>query len=269
MPDMVRVREALRLLRQESDAFVADLESFEPADWDRLSTCPPWTVRQLASHVIRQVDAYIGAVRQGLDGRDGPAESREARIARMNEIAAQEPAKILADARETNGRFESWFGALDEDKLDVKGPHAHGPRSAAWFIDQRLCEVAFHRSDLERSLGGEGDFDQETARHILPTLLLLNVPSVIARDQPEGSGRFVLCVRGEPETAWTLTYTPGCLVTTPGASDADATLEGDAAALVLLMYGRASWPDLEAAGRLSITGDRSVAERAQPLFRGP
>src|SRR5581483_8819895 len=145
MADAARVREALQLLRRESDAFVADLAALGPADWDRPTTCPPWTVRQLAAHVVRQVDSYINSVQQALDGKPGEPESREARAQIMNRVAGREPAAILDELRQTNDRFEQWFGALTPDQLTVAGPHSHGPRTAVWFADQRLAEVAFHR----------------------------------------------------------------------------------------------------------------------------
>src|SRR5919202_3521251 len=95
--DAEHVRQALQLLRRESDAFVADLTALSPADWDRDTTCPPWTVRQLAAHVVRQVDSYIGSVESGLRGEPAQPESREARAQRMNEIASWEPARVVRE----------------------------------------------------------------------------------------------------------------------------------------------------------------------------
>src|SRR4051794_4345333 len=211
MSDAEHVRQALQLVRRESDAFVADLAALAPADWDHETTCPPWTVRQLAAHVVRQVDSYIGSVESGLRGEPGQPESREARAQIMNRIAGQEPAAILNDLHETNDRFEQWFGALSPEQLATLGPHSHGPRSASWFVDQRLAEVAFHRRDLELSLGQDADLDQETARFLLPTLLELNVPAIVRRDKTGGEGTYLLAVRGDPSAAWRLAFAPGAL----------------------------------------------------------
>lgn len=271
MSDAEHVRQALQLLRRESDAFAADLAALAPADWDRDTTCPPWTVRQLAAHVVRQVDSYIGSVETGLRGEPGEPESREARAQIMNRIAGQEPAAIVNEMRETNDKFERWFGGLSPEQLGVLGPHSHGPRSAAWFVDQRLAEVAFHRRDLERSLGQDADLDQETARFLLPTLLELNVPAIVRRDKTGGQGTYLLTVKGDSSAAWRLTFVPGALEVTvgPAGEAADATFEADAAALALLMYARATWQDLEQAGRLSMTGSREAADRFQSLYKGP
>jgi uncharacterized protein (TIGR03083 family) len=187
----------------------------------------------------------------------------------MNEIAAWEPAAIIAMLRETNEQFNRWFGALTPDQLDVVGPHSHGPRTAAWFVDMRLAEMAFHRLDLERSLGRDADLDQETARHLLPMLIEANLPAVVARDKTGGDGTYALAVRREPGTVWRLAFGPGALEVTPGASDVEATFESDPAAIARMVYGRVTWPELEREGRLTMTGSARAAERFHTLFRGP
>ena len=269
MADRQHLDQALRLLRRESDAFVATLASLAEDDWNRPTSCPPWTVRQLAAHVVRQVEAYIGAVEAGQRGDLGAVESRETRVQVMNRIAAQEPARIVADFRQSVDQFESWFGALSAEQLDVLGPHSHGPRSAAWFVEQRLAEVAFHRLDLERSLGRQADLDQQTARFLLPMLFELNVPAIVARDKRGGQGSYLLRVRGGPAAAWRLDFAPGALRVSRGGDGAETVLEADPAAFGLLMYGRASLADLERAGRLSVGGDRAAADRFQDLYGGP
>ena len=142
-------------------------------------------------------------------------------------------------------------------------------RPAAWFIDMRLSEMAFHRLDLEGSLGQDTDLDQETALHLLPMLLELNVPAVVNRDKTGGEGTYVIAVTGDPQAFWQLAFKPGSLTVTPGLADGDTRFEGDAAALARLVYGRARWPELEAAGRLTVSGSREAAERFHSLFKGP
>jgi uncharacterized protein (TIGR03083 family) len=269
MADAARVRDGLRLHAREGEAFASDLAALGEAEWETPSTCPPWTVRLLAAHVARQVDSYINSVQQGLRGEVGQPESREARAKIMQEIAARPTAGIVALLRETNDRFTRWFGELTPEQLDTTGPHSHGPRSAAWFIEMRLAEMAFHRMDLHQSLGREADLDQETARFLLPMLLELNIPAIVARDKTGGEGTYALAVRGEPGAVWKLAFRPGGLDVTPGARDADVTFEADPSGIARMMYGRVTWQDLEKDGRLSVSGSREAAERFHSLFRGP
>lgn len=269
MADKQRVDAGLGLLRRESDQLAATLAGLAPSEWDRPTTCPPWAVRQLAAHLVRQVESYIGSVEQGMRGESGPPESREARAQRMNQLAAREPPEILADVRAAADRFEDWFGRLGPEQLGVLGPHSHGPRSAAWFVEQRLAEVAFHRLDLDRSLGREAELDRATARFLLPMLLELNLPAIVRRDGTGGDGTYQISVRGEPGAVWRLEFAPGSLAVTRGADGAAASFDGDPAALALLLYGRATWPELERAGRLTVAGSRAAADRFHDLFRGP
>ena len=206
MADAARVREALRLHAQEGEAFASELAALSEDEWETPSTCPPWTVRLLAAHVARQVDSYIYSVEQGLRGEEGVPEPRDQRARIMAEIAARGSAGIVAYLRETNDKFTRWFGDLSPEQLATTGPHSHGPRTAAWFIDMRLAEMAFHRADLHQSLGKDGELDQETARFLLPMLLEMNIPAIVRRDKTGGEGTYALAVRGEPGAAWTLAF---------------------------------------------------------------
>jgi uncharacterized protein (TIGR03083 family) len=269
MADLARVRDGLRLHQQEGDAFVAELAALSPAEWEQPTNCPPWKVRTLAAHVARQVESYIGNIEPGLRGEAVQPESREKRTNRMNEIAAWDTDAILTMLRETNAHFNQWFGSLTPEQLDIVGPHSHGPRTGAWFIDMRLAEIAFHRMDLAQSLGRTPELDQETARHLLPMLLEQNVPAVVNRDKTGGDGTFAVVVRGEPAAVWQMAFKPGSLTVTPGVADADATFEADAASLARMVYGRATWQELEQQGKLTVSGDRAAAARFHTLFKGP
>ena len=52
-------------------------------------------------------------------------------------------------------------------------------------------------------------------------------------------------------------------------SSPSATLECDVTTLRAFAFGRASLPELEAAGRLSVTGNRTLARRFPRLFKVP
>lgn len=269
MADSARVRDSLRLHAREGEAFASTLAALDDAQWETPSTCPPWTVRLLAAHVIRQVDSYINSVEQGLRGEEGVPEPRDQRARIMAEIAARPNDGIVAYMRETNEKFTRWFGDLSPEQLDTTGPHSHGPRSAAWFIEMRLAEMAFHRVDLEQSLGRDAGIDPESARFLLPMLLEMNVPAIVNRDKTGGDGTYALAVKGEPGAVWQLAFRPGGLNVTPGVSQADVTFEADAAALAQMMYGRLTWQQLEQEGRLTVSGSREDAARFHSLFKGP
>jgi hypothetical protein len=166
--------------------------------------------------------------------------------------------------------FEGLYRGLREEQLEAICFHRRGNRSVRWYAAHRLAEVAFHRWDLHHSLGRPADLDPSTATFLLPMLVEQNFPAIVARDRTGGEGRFRLAVRGEAGPAWLLDFAPSAVTVTRDArASSPVTIEGDAAALGLLVYGRRSLAELERAGRLSVSGDREAAGRFNELFRGP
>lgn len=265
-----RFHEALRLLRVESKALRTELAALAIADWDRSTNCDPWTVRVLVAHVVRGAESYLMGLERGLQGVLEPALTREQRTQRMHEIAVQEPATILSDLRAITDRFEREFGALRPEQLDTQGYHPYGPRPARWFAEQRLAEVAFHRWDLLHSLDRPADLDSGTAAFLLPMLLEKNLPAVMGRQASPARGEFRFGVRGDGEAVWLVSAAPESVtVMHSGDAAGDVSIDGDASALALLVYGRAQLAHLERAGRLAVTGDQALARRFHELFRGP
>ena len=261
---------ALRHLRAESDGWQAELETLAPEDWDRPTNCAPWTVRVLVAHPINSAAWYLNSIGQGLRGHLVELSPPEQRNRRMHQIAAREPATILADFRAATDRFERTLGSLSADQLDLQATHGFGPRTIRWFLDQRLAEIAFHRWDANHSLGRPADLSGDTAAHLLPMLVEQNLPVCMGPDYPRGRGTFRLAVAGTPPATWTLVAQPGSLtVTRDDTTPPDVTITGDPAALALLVYGRRTISELEQAGRLQISGDRALAARFHEIFKGP
>ncbi len=265
-----RADEGLRRLRTEGDALAGELQALAPEDWDHSTNCDPWTVRLLVGHAVRACESYLTSLERGLRGELEPAFTREQRVARMHVIAAQEPARIVADLHVVLDRFEQGFGSLRPEQLDTRAAHGFGPRPARWFVEQGLAEMTFHRWDVLSSLGRPAELDRDTAAFLLPMLLEQNLPVMMGVDGPGGRGSFRFAVRGDPKAAWRAVAAPGSLaVTRDHDTTHDLSVEGDAAALALLVYGRRRLADLERGGRVTIGGDRDVADRFHDVFRGP
>jgi hypothetical protein len=172
--------------------------------------------------------------------------------------------------RAATDRFEATIGALAAEQVQQQATHSHGPRTIRWFADQRLAEVAFHRWDLDNSLGRQAVFDEGTAAFLLPMLLETNLPAIVELKGGGGDGSFGLAVANQPDLRWRLDFGPNSMTVTQGTDGSvDATFSGDAAAVALLMYGRRSLADLERDGRLTVAGQRSAAERFEKLYPGP
>ncbi len=271
--DDARAAEGLRLLRAENAKLGALLEMLAPTDWDRPTNCDPWTVRQLVAHTVRGGESFLVSLKRGLRGIFEPAFPPEYRIQRMNEIAAQEPARTIADMRAIDERFQCDLAALRPDRLGTRGHQPYGLMTARWFIDQRLAEVAVHRWDLERSLDRPAELDREVATHLLLMLFEENLAARLARQTPPVGGCIRFVVSGAPGPSWSVDAVAGgggrSTVERGEAGPADLTIDGDPVALVLLLYGRRSLAELESEGLLVVSGDRRLADRFGEIFPGP
>jgi uncharacterized protein (TIGR03083 family) len=270
-----RAGEGLRLLRHENEATYSLLDSLAPVEWDAPSTCPPWSVRTLVAHVVRSGEHFLASIRNGQRGILDPPFPPEYRVVRMNEIAAQEPAKIVADLRAVDTDFADELESLRPDRLGTLAYHTYRSRTMPWYIDHRLAEVAFHRWDVAQSLGRPALLDEAVAAHLLPMLLEENVPAYLPRRAADVGGTFRLIVSGAPGPSWTVHAPPGAAgerhvtVARGETGAADVTIDGDPATLALLIYGRRTLPNLEAAGLIAVSGDRALAERFAEVFAGP
>jgi uncharacterized protein (TIGR03083 family) len=226
-------------------------------------------VRRLTAHIVENARFIEENVERGAAGNTEPGISREERAARVEGIAAGSPADAVATLDQYAGDLDALFERLSADELERICYHPAGNRSARWYAQQRVAEVAFHRSDFLRSLGQEGALDEAVAAFLLPMLLESNLPRTYQRG-PKGQGRYRLAAEGRPDLSWLLVATPEALAAQRGgAESADVTITAPAGVLALLIYGRADLAEQERAGRARVEGDRAAAERFHTLFPGP
>jgi uncharacterized protein (TIGR03083 family) len=280
-----QIRVGLGYVREQTDRFVHELQAMGEDAWRGATNCPPWDVQTLAAHVARSAESFTTALERGRRGILEPALSKDARLKRVHDIAAQGPQGVLKTLKETADSFEELVASLDPQ---TPGIHVYGPRSATWFVQQRLAEVVFHLWDLRVSLGLTPELDETVARWLLPMLVESNLPAAYGQARggdtappsaesdvaavgtsDEGSlPALSLVVEGAPDLAWTLR--PGLReLSVAKGIEGTVTIRGDAAALALLVYGRQKLADLGAEGRLAVIGDRTLAERFGELFPTP
>jgi uncharacterized protein (TIGR03083 family) len=66
-PPLIRVEDlpriphadAIELGRSQGEAFIADLRALEPEDWNALTDCAPWTVKDVAAHALGWPEAVL------------------------------------------------------------------------------------------------------------------------------------------------------------------------------------------------------------------
>ena len=139
----------LMLLERAEDQLVQVIDRLDEAEMDVLTNCPPWTVRRLASHVLKNQLFWAGSVTgqqlmaleesMGAVPYDGD----------LAPIAAEVAAQVL----------ELWRG---DGVMTAQHDTPFGVLPGAVVIDFAIIDAAAHAWDLSASLGRAIDFPAET-----------------------------------------------------------------------------------------------------------
>jgi uncharacterized protein (TIGR03083 family) len=255
----------LAALRARSDELVRTISGLTPDEWQAESNCPPWRVADLSAHLVTSAEGFVGSIQRGLSGSVDPPFPRSA--SRQDTLASAEPTVVAAALSRVTDEFEHLYEGRSAQELETLCWHRRGNRSVRWYAAHRLAEVAFHGWDLETSIGRSPQFDEDTARLLLPTLLESNVPRTYAAglSTERGTGeRYLLHVRDDADLTWLVTIRHEVLEVSRGDAPADVRITASAADLALLVYGR-----LEIDSLPDLSGDASVIGRFAQIFPRP
>ena len=139
----------LMLLERAEDQLVQVIHDLDDSEMDLATNCPPWTVRRLASHVLKNQLFWGGSISgqdlMALEESMGavPYDGDLAPIA--VEVAAQVLALWRADGVMT-AQHDTPFGVLPGEVV----------------VDFAIIDAAAHAWDLSASLGRAIDFPAET-----------------------------------------------------------------------------------------------------------
>ncbi|HMR48387.1 MAG TPA: maleylpyruvate isomerase family mycothiol-dependent enzyme [Arachnia sp.] len=163
------------------DALIGLLESLDPADWDRSTECPGWTVADMVGHVVGAAKAGASRrelARQVVWGMRHSSEYGGNRLDAFNALQVEEhrglsPAERVAALREfapraVDGRMRTpgLFRALSMG-IDQAGSTAGFPNSAsiAQLVDVIYTrDTWLHRVDIARATSRTLDLGPTDAR---------------------------------------------------------------------------------------------------------
>ncbi len=141
-------------------------------------------------------------------------------------------------------------------------PHTMGERSIRWYCSQLLSEVAFHRWDLNRSLGNTGPLENALAEQLLP-FMLDEHEGLFARRRSTGADQSFIV--GTPMDAyWTLAVTERGTTISAGRHGNNPLIVAEPGWLALALFSRLR---IDAAS-FSITGPADLPDTFAAVF-GP
>jgi uncharacterized protein (TIGR03083 family) len=224
--------EVLRNEAREMSALLAAADLAAP-----VPSCPGWRVRDLVEHLggVHRWTTEIVRTGQRAQFPDSPASDDPQG---WFDAGAKVLASTLAEADPTRA---CW----------TMGP----PRKIAFWSRRQAHEAQIHRWDLATALGAPADLDQVLATDGIDEVVVMFFPRQIALAREEPLTDAVAVVEVESGRRWVLA---GDGTTTDQEStDVDATVSGDAAQLLLLLWQRVDLAD----SAVHVDGNANAARR--------
>jgi uncharacterized protein (TIGR03083 family) len=193
------------------------LASLDPADWDRPSPCPGWTVLGLCSHLVGDDLGFLARHRDGHFGTPGPDGASEAEfIAWLDGLqdewvraARRLSPSIVADLLEWAGPqlAETVRGEDPRERTADVSWAGTGP-APAWLNHAReLSEYWIHRQQLLQATGRPSDLRADLAGPVLDGLRWA-YPFRLGQAPAEPGDTVTISVTGPVMITWHLVAEP-------------------------------------------------------------
>jgi uncharacterized protein (TIGR03083 family) len=241
------VSEAFAPLINDQRAALLGVLSDMPADgWDRVTICDPWTVHDVASHLV-ELELHYGKILRG--------ETDE--VAMDNDAAVERWRRVDGDTV----RYSVWHhGSATQRLIDTRPDdswsrgvlHSGQPIQLRRLLPMHLFELAVHGHDITAALGVPSIWGERTGP--LVGWFVDEAPRALALTPASGA----IEVRVPEAGAHMLDGRSGEWVVGDDAAAATARWETDAETLLLATTGRL--PLADALARSTIEGDRALVE---------
>jgi len=228
----------LALLSDDLDHFATAIEH-GPADAP-IAWCPGWTLADLGEHLGEVHRWVLGALAVGAPPppHDDPAPSGSEAMA---EWLRSGSARLLDALLSLDPAMPTWH------------PFPVAPKVAGLWRRRQAQEASVHRWDAERAAGGSPTIDPEFATDGIDEYFAVMLPRVLLRESRRTpSSRLAVAVT-DTATRWVVDGTTGLPALLPSGVEADAEIRGDAASVLLRLWGRPS-------EGVELDGARTVAE---------
>ena len=192
------------------------LRGLEPADWDRPSPCPGWTVLGLCCHLVGDDLSILSRHRDGYSGTPGPPDDagEAGFVAWLDDLQAE----WVRAARRLSPRVVTdlleWAGPQVADMVRRQDPRARtgdvswaGGPVPAWLDQAReLSEYWIHRQQLLQALGRPSDLRADLAAPVLDGLRWA-YPFRLAEAGAQPGNTVTIAVSGPVTVTWQLVAT--------------------------------------------------------------
>jgi uncharacterized protein (TIGR03083 family) len=189
------------------------LAGLDPADWQRPSPCPGWTVLGLCAHLVGDDLGFLARHRDGYLGTPGPENASEAGFTQwLDDLQAQwvEAARRMSPRVVTD--LLSWSGPQVAETIRGEDPRAR-TASVGWaatgpvpvWLDhvRELSEYWIHRQQLLQALGQPSDLRADLAGPVLDGLRYA-YPFRLGKVRGQSGDTVTIAVSGPVARTWFL-----------------------------------------------------------------
>jgi uncharacterized protein (TIGR03083 family) len=255
--------EIVRAIRMERVRTLALLRTLEPSQWDT-EVLPQWRVREVAAHLITTDRSSVtGAIYPKVFVSTEKLERWNDKV--VGGYADRPVPELLLALDRWGRRLVGLVKATPAAAFRLRVPTMWGKGPAIMFPWSRPFDEWVHRQDVRLGLG----MALETADLAVPASFVLAAAetSALAKLAGRRAGSVTVDLTGVPLQPWSADLHSGeCGYRKPSESGSlaapgpSATIRVPAPEFVMASTGRGTFAELEAAGTLSVQGDRDSAE---------
>ena len=237
-------------------------EDLSPEEWDTLTDCPGWTVRDQLSHVIGTESSLLGRpspdpAPAGLPHVHNPmGELNEAWVEARRRLPGDE---VLAEFEEVTGARLVALRAMTDEELEADAPSPLGNVPYATFMDVRVMDCWTHEQDIRLALGRPGHLEG-----VAPTAAVNRLVSsfgyVVGKrvGAPEGT---TVVLELAPHSAVAVVVRDGRARSTDPPADPTVRIDTDAETYARMAAGRWTGDHAVAEGRVAFKGDEALGRQ--------
>ncbi|HET9728611.1 MAG TPA: maleylpyruvate isomerase family mycothiol-dependent enzyme [Acidimicrobiia bacterium] len=237
--------------------------------WDLLTECPGWSVRDQLAHMIGTERMLLGE--QPADGTE-PAESaphirndigkvNERWVATYGDFAGKE---LVDEFKSVTSRRLMLLGSMSAEEWDKDGFTPEGPGPYRLFMEIRVFDCWYHDQDIREAIGRPGYLEGPVADLSIGRIPRKGLPYVVGKKAAAPAGSTVAFeIHGVPQISAAVSVPPeGRAVLLDDVPD-DPTVRiiTDRRTFTRLAGGRWSGDHARTHGAVHIDGDTDLGNR--------
>ncbi|HWC39195.1 MAG TPA: maleylpyruvate isomerase family mycothiol-dependent enzyme [Acidimicrobiales bacterium] len=264
MPDRAFIDQLAEIWRSTAAA----CEGLSPEQWNTMTDCPGWTVRDQLSHVIGTESSLLGRpapdpAPAGLPHVHNPmGELNEAWVEPRRRLPGDD---VLAEFREVTGARVAALRAMTDEELEVESPSPLGVVPYATFMDVRVMDCWTHEQDIRLALGRPGHLEGAAPAAAIRRLVS-SLGYVVGKRVGASEGSTVVLELAPSSTGSTastvaVVVRDGRAQPTDPPADPTVRITTDAETYARLAAGRWTGDHAIAEGRVTFKGDDALGRR--------